>query len=359
MSIIITKKGSKAVKIDPSQFTLEAPLQEYICQNPETIPIYDIREDIKLLILAREFNTSSGPIDAIGVDNAGDIYLIETKLYRNADKRLVVAQVLDYGAALWREMRDYQQFVNQINDALHKSGQPDFGDRIQQYFGLTDEERDQLLQQVQRNFQDGSFKFVVLMDTLYEQLKNLILFLNQNSEFDVYAVELKYYKHEAFEIVIPKLFGAEVNKDLTKKTKQPPPTDQDFLKAYTELSQGKEAQEYLDIFHDISEGRLIIDGVTAHKTPKTCTITVQHDTGKTTFSLYVDPIFDGGGVQVWTYGNSAWRKTQEVAAEFIPDSRRPTDIGDKLYARIGIWSLKHFSREKLARLINQLTNHND
>lgn len=358
MSIIITKKGSKTVKVDP-QLIPEDKIQEYIIQNPEAVPIYDIREDIKLLILAREFSTSSGPIDAIGVDNAGDIYLIETKLYRNADKRLVVAQVLDYGAALWREMRDYQQFVNQVNDSLRKSGQPDFSERIQQYFGLTDEGRDQLLQQVQRNFQDGSFKFVVLMDTLHEQLKNLILFLNQNSEFDVYAVELKYYKHESFEIVIPHLFGAEVSKDLTQKTKQPLPADQDFLKAYAEQGQGKEAQEYLDIFHDISEGRLIIDGVSAHKTTKTCTITIQHNDGKTAFSLWVDPLFEGGGVDVWTYGTSAWKRAHEVVAESITSLRPPTALPNQNYARMGKWALKHFSREKLARLINQLANHND
>jgi hypothetical protein len=356
MAIIISKKGLKATKIDPSQFPQENSLQEYIFQNPETIPIYDIREDIKLLILAREFSTSSGPIDALGIDNAGDIYLIETKLFRNADKRLVVAQVLDYGAALWREMRDYQQFVNQINDALHKCEQPDFSERIQQYFGLTDEERDQLLQQMQRNFQDGSFKFVVLMDTLHEQLKNLILFLNQNSEFDVYAVELKYYKYDSFEIVIPKLFGSEVKKDLTQKTKLALPTDDDFLNAYAKQGQQKEAQVFLDVFHDLNEGRLTLDGVSAHKTPKTCTITVRQNNGKTTFSLYVDPMFEGGGIDVWTYGNSAWTRAYKVVTDSIPSLRPTAALANQNYARMGRWALKHFSRKSFEMILRDLTS---
>jgi RecB family endonuclease NucS len=55
--------------------------------------------------LAREFSTKSGPIDALGVDKDGELYLIETKFYKNPDKRTVVAQVLDYGASLWSNFR--------------------------------------------------------------------------------------------------------------------------------------------------------------------------------------------------------------------------------------------------------------
>jgi hypothetical protein len=356
MAIIITKKGSKATKIDPSQFPQEDSLQEYIFNNPESVPIYDIRDDIKLLIIAREFATASGPIDAVGIDNVGDIYLIETKLYKNPDKRQVVAQVLDYGAALWHNTRDANNFLQQLNDYLTKQELPELPTRVQEFFCLTDEERDQLLQQVQRNFQDGSFKFVVLMDTLHEQLKNLILYLNQNSEFDVYAVELKYYKHESFEIVIPKLFGSEVKKDLTQKTKPGLPADKDFLTAYAQARQEKQAQEYLDIFHDISEGRLANAGVTAHKTPKTCTITVRHNDGKTTFALWVDPLFEGGGIDVWTYGTSAWKRAHEVVTKSIPNLRPPASLANQNYARMGRWALKYFSRKSLEIILRDLAN---
>ena len=48
------------------------------------------------------------------------------------------------------------------------------------------------------------------MDKLHSRLKDLILFINANSQFDIFAVEVEYYKHEDFEIMIPKLFGEEV-----------------------------------------------------------------------------------------------------------------------------------------------------
>jgi len=53
------------------------------------------------------------------------------------------------------------------------------------------------------------------MDNLERSLKDLILFMNRNSQFDIYAVELEYYKHEDFEILSQSLYGAEIKKEVT------------------------------------------------------------------------------------------------------------------------------------------------
>ena len=60
MAIIISKNGKNAQKIDKSDFEKEDYLQKYIHDNPESLPLYEIKEDIKLLIVAREFPTNSG-----------------------------------------------------------------------------------------------------------------------------------------------------------------------------------------------------------------------------------------------------------------------------------------------------------
>ncbi len=91
MTLIISENGKGAQRLAPSSFDKEDYLQQYIYNNPDAIPVYEIDEDIRLLVLAREFSTASGPIDALGVDQYGNIYLIETKLYKNPDKRTVVA----------------------------------------------------------------------------------------------------------------------------------------------------------------------------------------------------------------------------------------------------------------------------
>src|SRR5690606_25361488 len=134
-----------------SDFQLEDNLQEYIYNNPESIPLYDIKEDVRLLILAREFSTKSGPIDALGVDKDGEIYLIETKLYKNTDKRTVVAQVLDYGASLWSNYRDFTNFVEQISLHTQRDLNTTLTQRISEFFNISEEEAGALLDNTRKN----------------------------------------------------------------------------------------------------------------------------------------------------------------------------------------------------------------
>lgn len=211
MTIIITSDGKEPKRIGESKFDNEDTLQKYLYNTPESIPLYEIDEDIRLHILVREFGTSSGPVDAMGIDQNGEIYIIETKLYKNPDKRLVLAQVLDYGAAIASDYRDFGRFVMELEKKLGIEFNT-IKTRIQTFFGLTDTELSDLIKNLKNNMLSGSFRFVVLMDSLHDQLKNLILFINQSSQFSIYAVELKYYKYENLELTIPNLFGTEIKK---------------------------------------------------------------------------------------------------------------------------------------------------
>lgn len=213
MAIIISQDGKKAKYIKKSQFDKETDLQQYIYDNPESIPLYEIKDDIHLLIVAREFPTASGPIDAVGVDKDGEVYLVETKLYKNADKRLVVAQVLDYGASLSQSRLQDRDFISKLEEHARTRGIV-LRQKLSDHYALDDDQVTELLDRVERNVNDGNFKFVVLMDQLHDRLRDLIIFLNENSRFTVYAVDLEYYKHDTLEIVIPKLFGAQVKKDV-------------------------------------------------------------------------------------------------------------------------------------------------
>lgn len=214
MAIIISKNGKNAQRVDKASFEDESRLQQYIYENPESIPLYDIKEDIRLLILAREFPTTSGPIDAVGIDKYGELYIVETKLYKNADKRTVIAQALDYGAALWKHSNDFSEFMWLLDERAQKMFGVGATAKMQDFFQIPDEDVTPLTEKVRENLNGGIFHFVILMDQLEDRLKDLVLFVNQNSQFDIYAVELEYYKHESYEIIIPKIFGAEVKKDI-------------------------------------------------------------------------------------------------------------------------------------------------
>jgi hypothetical protein len=214
MAIIISKMGKDAKKIERSSFEQEDYLQRYMYENTDILPLYDIKEDIRLLIVAREFPTNCGAIDALGIDNDGNIYIIETKLYKNPDKRLVVAQVLDYGASLWHSYNNFNEFVKQIDKQINKLFNVNLNQKFKDFFGIIDDEVSILLENLKENLSNGNFKFVVVMDKLHSQLKDLIVFINQNSRFDIFGIEMEYYKYEDYEIIIPKLFGSEVKKEI-------------------------------------------------------------------------------------------------------------------------------------------------
>jgi hypothetical protein len=206
VAIIVSRGGKDARKLVESEVEKEDFLQAYVADNPDSLPLDEIKEDLRLMFVGREFSTTSGRIDVLAVDRDGDLYVIETKLFKNPDKRLVVAQALDYGASLWRTYGDPREFTRALD------GQFGFTERLKAHFGLDDGAADALIDAVERNLQEGPIKFVILMNRLDDRLRDLILYLNQKSNFTIYAVEMQFYRHDGLEIVIPHLFGAEASR---------------------------------------------------------------------------------------------------------------------------------------------------
>ncbi|NTW15258.1 MAG: hypothetical protein HGA38_02685 [Candidatus Moranbacteria bacterium] len=213
MPILMSKAGGSAQRVERSEFDKEDSIQEYIHRNPDAIPVYEIREDKRLFVAKREFGTASGPIDALAFDKDGDIYVVETKLFRNPDKRTVVAQALDYGAALWKEA-DFDGLVRTLDEECARKFSVDFFGKFGEFFELDEEGIGSAMEAIRHNLDDGNIKFVILMDSMNDRLRDLILYVNQNSQFDIYAVTMEYYRHEEYEIMIPKIFGVEVKKSV-------------------------------------------------------------------------------------------------------------------------------------------------
>ena len=77
MSVIVTQGGREARRIDAGKIPEETYLQEYIVSNPQALPFTDLRSDLIFLVIAREFPTASGPIDAVGLDDEGRIVAVQ------------------------------------------------------------------------------------------------------------------------------------------------------------------------------------------------------------------------------------------------------------------------------------------
>ncbi len=62
MAIIIREEEGDFERLDATLFENEDRLQAYITANPEAIPLYELDEDLQLLMLKREVSTDSGSI---------------------------------------------------------------------------------------------------------------------------------------------------------------------------------------------------------------------------------------------------------------------------------------------------------
>jgi hypothetical protein len=210
VSVILIKSGAKARRLEPQPLEAEKVLQKYIIENPECLPMDEIEEELRVVLVAREFPAGNGSIDALGLDSEGGVYIIETKLYRNADKRRVLAQMLDYGAGLWHGYRGSGEFIAKLEERGRRILERGIRAEIEAAFELDGEETGQLLEHAAENVAAGRIGFVVLMDYIDDDLKTLIAFVNANSEFAIYGVELEFYELDAdTKLAIPRLYGAE------------------------------------------------------------------------------------------------------------------------------------------------------
>lgn len=224
-----------------------------------------------------EFATPRGGcIDLLGVDADGEIYIIETKLAKNADKRRIIAQALDYGAAIWGNPAEL----------LARAEELDWRRRMLEFLDGDENVLPSHLAAVERNAKAGRFWFVILMDHLDDGLRELISFVNKNSQFKVLGVELDFYRHEGFEIVIPKLYGGESANDPTSPTpggvQQKRKWDESSFFVEAEERVGADLSSRLKEIHDHSKA---IGGVISG-TDKTFFVT---------FALASNPIFSVSG----------------------------------------------------------------
>ncbi len=218
MTIIVSKEGKDSEKVEKSDFIKEDKIQELIHNNVEHLPFYGQDESIRLLSLGREFPTHHGPIDVIGIDDLGGIYIIEAKLHKNSTRREVVAQVMDYASAIWAEYKNFEEFEKKIKERTGLQNLQEFIEKNNPFSDIEDNDIEQIVQKVKQNIQTGNFKFVIVMDKLDEKLTNIIDFLNSKSSFSIYAVTFDYYKPEGFEIIIPNVYGRESEKASTIKS---------------------------------------------------------------------------------------------------------------------------------------------
>lgn len=194
---------------------IEAPeeeLQEALKLNPELLPAEDLGVEGPLMIVGRETSLASGAVDLLALGRGGEIVVIEFKTGpQNSDFRSATAQLLDYGAQLWR--MSYEEFERSVAlryllsgrcpagcaargattlAAAAKATWPDIGDE-----GLDVFERGLSIQ-----LKDGSFRYVLVAQRFTPTMVKTLGYLNAQLEAATFCgVEMIRFGGEALAIL--------------------------------------------------------------------------------------------------------------------------------------------------------------
>jgi hypothetical protein len=188
-----------------SGWVTEASLELLLSESPFLLP-WDLSEG---LVLASQVGLPTGTADLVGVGVSGEIVVVECKLRSNAEiRRHVVGQVFAYASALWR--MPYDTFESAWSKAA-KTPLIDSVRAIVTEAGAEWSEED-FRQTVSANLKSGSFRLLVAVDEITEELRGIVEFVNRHTggDLQLLALQLEYRRDGDVQILLPTIFGQEI-----------------------------------------------------------------------------------------------------------------------------------------------------
>ena len=213
MEILMRSGGiGKWKKITEQKFENEAALQNILYESPEIIPIDKLGENVaKPKVFIKEAGLpGSGNTDLIGIDKEGGISIIECKLATNSEiRRKVIGQLLEYAAYLWQ--LTYEKF-DIICSRAEKWGEKHLADVMR---GIIEEETNEpwseedFRYRISSSLEKGDFRLVIAVDSLNDELRRIIQFLNtrRDQALKIYALEMRQFSASGHQLLVPELFG--------------------------------------------------------------------------------------------------------------------------------------------------------
>ena len=310
--LILFRREGKIERIMPSPYKDEDVLKELIKSHPEILSFTALSN--RIILLAEEYPVGSMSIDLLCLDDEGRIFIIETKLRRNQERRQIVAQLLDYASQLRKQSFDI--FQRKIEE---KNGGRAFRDILTD---LVDEHYvEETLDKVRTNLREGDFVLVAVMDEMEQQLKELLTYLNEY--MDIYGIELKRYDVKDYgEIFIPGIIP-QVQKG-TFRQRRTPITIEQLKRNYEQKDLEVEINDILKSFKLAESSN---QNVRIRLSPCYITLSLFLEDCRIDVSLNKRPEGDHG---VWANNPEYYQRVYEIGRGLGLDVK----LSDKPFAKI-------------------------
>ena len=177
---VFIKKNNNFDNLKSTSFPLEIDLSNLIIHNPEVFPIYNYSEEgTKWIPVSVEMRLETGELDIFGIDYVGGLYIIESKLFQNHEKKTVRQQVIDYCFAL-RKLKERKNGWNEFCDKIATANKSKEA-KLYNFHNKTLEEivknsvppdhLENCLNGIKNNFEKGNYTLVVAMDRIPNNLR--------------------------------------------------------------------------------------------------------------------------------------------------------------------------------------------
>ncbi len=208
MTEIWRKTDGKWSTIGSSGFTDERELHNQIVEAPELL---SLSGQPFLAAAFSEVGLRGGSVDVLAFEDNGRPVVIEVKLKRNDEaKRNVVAQTLAYAASLYGTSVEYLEGTI-LAKHLHKSDHKYLADAVEEATDESDFNRDKFYRNLEMHLEKGSFRLVIVLDDVRQDLIRLTGYLDAitTEAVDVDLVTVSSYMINDDQILIPQRIDLE------------------------------------------------------------------------------------------------------------------------------------------------------
>jgi hypothetical protein len=194
--ILRFRQGQYEIAVE-RDFESEAELHRAIAAHPEVLPSEDLRLG-PLVPVASELDLGAGPLDLLCVDARGRVVLVEFKRGpAGSNVRHVIAQMLDYGSALWGTSVDVlEQRVANCAPGFDGSLTDYVGRRVEALGGDDLFAEDAFLDGLQAVLESGDFVFMYVAKGLDRKTRRVMSYLAEGPQMKFFAVEIDLFEFD-------------------------------------------------------------------------------------------------------------------------------------------------------------------
>jgi len=181
----------------------ELQMQELLKDTPDLLPVDDFEVTGPLMVVGRETTLASGAIDLVLLAPSGELVVVEFKTGpQNSDFRSAVAQLLDYGAALWG--LSYDEFEAAVARRYFQSdhckstalaGKQTILEAASAFWGNRESvELGSLAGSLSQHLEQGDFHYVLVAQRFTDTMRRTLEYMNALSNARFFGVELVRFR---------------------------------------------------------------------------------------------------------------------------------------------------------------------